>query len=97
MNEISQTIRQFILTTYLPGETAENLPDHLPLQTSGVLDSLAILGLAAFIEVRWGIELDVHDTTPERFDRISDIAVTITRKTQNAAPESVRPAAGGIA
>ena len=77
---VKETIRQFILTNYLPGESKENLRDNTPLQTSGILDSLATLGLISFIEREFGIELDVAETSAERFDRIEDIAASIATK-----------------
>ena len=77
---VKETIRQFILTNYLPGESKENLRDNTPLQTSGILDSLATLGLISFIEQEFGIELDVAETSAERFDRIEDIAASIATK-----------------
>ena len=80
MTDVKETIRQFILATYLPGETSENLRDDTPLQTSGILDSLATMGLATFLEQQFGIELDVHDTAAERFNRIDDIAASVRRK-----------------
>jgi acyl carrier protein len=80
MNEINQTIRKFILETYLPGESPENLGDRTPLQTSGILDSLAAMGLISFLEKQYAIELDVYDTAVERFDRIDDIAACVARK-----------------
>lgn len=80
MNETKEAIRAFILSTHLPGESRENLRDTTPLQTSGILDSLAVLGLVTFIEQRFGVELDVYDTSIERFDRIEDMALAIARK-----------------
>ena len=77
---IKETIRQFILSSYLPGESPENLRDDTPLQTSGILDSLATLGLINFVEQTFGIELGVAETTAERFNRIEDIAASIARK-----------------
>ena len=79
-NDISETIRQFILSTYLPGESPENLPYDMPLLTSGVLDSLAAVGLISFLERRFGVELDVYDTSVERFDRVMDMAAAIAAK-----------------
>ena len=79
-DDLTDTIRQFILSRCLPGESAENLPDQMPLRTSGILDSLATLGLIAFLEERFRIELDVYETSVERFDRIADIAAMVTRK-----------------
>jgi acyl carrier protein len=80
MKHINDAIRQFILTTYLPGESPENLRDDTPLQTSGILDSLAVLGLVSFVAKEFDIELDVYDTSVERFNRIEDIAASVVRK-----------------
>jgi acyl carrier protein len=80
MNEMKDTIRQFILSKYLPAERPENLRDDTPLQSSGLLDSLATINLANFVEQHFGVKLDVRDTGVERFDRIEDIAALIARK-----------------
>jgi len=80
MDDVKETIRQFILSTYLPGESADNLRDDTPLMTSGVLDSLATLGLVSFVEREFGIELDAYETGVETFDRIEDIAALVARK-----------------
>jgi len=80
MDDVKDTIRQFILVTYLQGESPENLRDDTPLRTSGILDSLATLTLFSFLEQQFGIELDVYDTSIERFDRIEDIATSVARK-----------------
>lgn len=86
INEIKDRVRQFILATYLPGESADNLRDDTPLQTSGILDSLAALGVIGFAEKEFGIELDAYETSAERFDRIEDIAASIARKQTQAGP-----------
>jgi acyl carrier protein len=80
MEPIAETIRHFIITKYLPGESPENLPDDLPLRSSGVLDSLATLALISFIEERYKIEVRAHETDVDNFDRIRDIAAFIERK-----------------
>ena len=80
MIDVKETLRQFILSTHLPGESPDNLKDDTPLQTSGILDSLATLGLITFVEQQFHIELDFYDTSVERFDRIEDIAAVVVRK-----------------
>jgi acyl carrier protein len=80
MIDVKETLRQFILSTHLPGESPDNLKDDTPLQTSGILDSLATLGLITFVEQQFHIELDVYDTSVERFDRIQDIVAVVMRK-----------------
>ena len=80
MNEIKETIREFIVSTCLPGESPDSLRDDTPLLSSGILDSLAAVTLVTFLEKRFSIELNVYDTSIEQFDRIDDIARCIARK-----------------
>ena len=80
MSEVADTIRDFILTKYLPGESPENLRNDMPLRTSGVLDSLATLALIGFIEQQYSIEVEAHETDVDNFDRIDDIVAFVERK-----------------
>jgi acyl carrier protein len=80
MNEIADTLRNFIVAKYLPGESPENLHDDTPLRTGGILDSLATLALVSFIEERFGIEIEAHETDIDNFDRIQDMVRFIERK-----------------
>jgi acyl carrier protein len=80
MNEIKETIRTHILAEYLPGESPSNLKDDTPLRTSGILDSMATLALVSFLEERFRVQIDAHETGVETFDRIDDIAALIRRK-----------------
>jgi acyl carrier protein len=85
MDNIRNAIRQFIITTYLPGESADNPKDDTPLRTSGILDSMSTLGLVNFVEEHFGVVLEAHETGIEHFDRIEDIAALVTRKQQASA------------
>ena len=87
MNNIKESIRHFILQNYLPGESLDNLRDDTPLQSSGILDSLAVLGLVTFVEKEFGIELNAQETGVDSFDRITDIAALVIRKRDDAKPE----------
>jgi acyl carrier protein len=80
VSDIKARIHDFVMTTYLPGEPADSLRTSTPLQTSGILDSMAVLTLVAFLEREFSVELDVFDTSADRFDRIDDIATLVARK-----------------
>ena len=80
MDAVKKSIREFLLTTCLPGESLDTLRDDTPLQTSGILDSLASIKLVMFLEQQFGVEMDVYDTSPERFDRLQDIAAAVITK-----------------
>jgi len=84
MNEIKEAIRAHILAEYLPGESPANLRDDTPLRTSGILDSMATLALVSFLEERFRVQIDAHETGVETFDRIDDIAALIGRKQAEA-------------
>jgi len=77
---VADTIRQFILSRYLPGESPENLQDDTPLRSSGILDSLATLGLITFLEEEYRITIEAHETDVDNFDRIADIEAFVERK-----------------
>jgi acyl carrier protein len=84
MDDLKDAIRRFILDTYLKGESPDNLRDDTPLQSSGILDSLATLGLVTFLEQEYKIELDINDTSADNFDRIEDIARAVRAKAAGA-------------
>src|SRR5687768_1804556 len=84
MENVKAAVRHYILCAHLPGEAPDALRDDTPLQTSGILDSLATVGLIAFVEKTFGVELDVTDTSIEQFDTVADIAATVARKQQLA-------------
>jgi len=80
VSNVKETLRQFIVKTYLPGESVENLQDDTPLRTSGVLDSMATLRLVSFVEKEFGIELEAHETGIETFDTVGGIADLVVQK-----------------
>ena len=77
---MNDEIRNYILTEFLPGESAANVRDDTPLRTSGVLDSMATLKLVAFVERQYGIEVDAHEAGIDNFDCIRDLVAFIARK-----------------
>jgi acyl carrier protein len=63
--EIRNEVREFVARQYLPDASAETVTDTMPLITSGIIDSIGMLGLVDFIESRYAIEfmpreIDVH-------------------------------------
>lgn len=80
MNQINEEIRSYVLEEFLPGESPANLGDDTPLRTSGILSSVATLQLITFLEERYQIEVEAHETGVENFDTIADIAGFVARK-----------------
>jgi acyl carrier protein len=80
MDTIRETVRQYILKEFLPGEDPEALTDTTPLITGGILDSIATLKLVTFIEARYGFTLRAHEADVENFNTVADIAHLILSK-----------------
>jgi acyl carrier protein len=80
MEEIKQTIKSFILQEFLPGENASQLTDTTPLIAGGILDSLATVKLIVFIEERYGITVEAHETVEENLGTLSDIGRFVQSK-----------------
>jgi acyl carrier protein len=74
--EIRTEVREFVARQYLPDASAETVTDTMPLITSGIIDSIGMLGLVDFIESRYAIEfmpreIDVH--TLDTVERIESL------------------------
>lgn len=78
--ELKQAIQNYIIQEFLPGENPENVTDNLPLISSGILDSIATLKLVLFIEERFGITLEAHETDKENMDTLAQMVATIEAK-----------------
>ena len=79
-DDIKTTLKEFILREFLPGEDANELTDTTPLITGGILDSIATLKLVLFLEERFGVKLEAHETDPDYLDNIAKISDLILSK-----------------
>ena len=80
MDATTATIKDYILTQFLPGESPDALTETTPLITGKLLDSLATLKLVAFLEETYGVRLDAHEISGEYLDTIVKIAGLVRSK-----------------
>ena len=80
LQEIQDIIKQYILQEFLPGENPAELTDSTPLITGGILDSLATIKLVVFLEQRFQIKIEAHETMADYLDTITDIAKLVNSK-----------------
>ena len=78
--DVKETIKGYILEEFLPGENSSELTDSTPLITGGILDSLATLKLVVFLEERFQIKIQAHETMVDYLNTISDIAQLVNSK-----------------
>ena len=80
MEKIRDTIRAYLLETFLPGESPQLLTDATPLLTGGILDSIATMRLVSHLESLYGIQYEAYELTVDDFETIQTIAQLTHRK-----------------
>jgi len=66
-------IREFVLDRLAPTSGRTDINDEDDLIDSGVIDSLGIFQLVAFLEERFGIAIGDEEITPENFGSVMAI------------------------
>ncbi|MER8105245.1 phosphopantetheine-binding protein [Kitasatospora sp. NPDC094016] len=90
MSNITQ-IKRFLIEEFLPDVTPEQLADDHDLLSDGVIDSLGVLKLIAWVEDHFALPVDDTDLDPNNFRSVTAIDAFITQR--RAVPASA--VAGG--
>jgi len=77
---IRRTVKEYILSEFLPGEDPETLSDDTPLITGGILDSIKIMKLVIFLEETHGLEFQAHEIAADHLDTLDSIARIVQAK-----------------
>ena len=78
---IESRLRAYLRDEVLAAEDAGELTDSTALVSSGVLDSIATLGLTAFLKDEFGVALAAHEVNVDNLDTIERIAALVRAKT----------------
>ena len=84
METLNATLKDYILTEFLPGTAPSELTEATPLITGGILDSLATVQLVAFLEEQFGVEIRPHEVSVDHLNTITDIANLVRSKRASA-------------
>ena len=79
------SLKQYIIEEFIPDGHLGQLADDLDLIQNGILDSLAVLKLVAFIEDQYDIALEPTEISPEHLNTISAMNALVARKRQTNA------------
>ena len=77
---LKSEIREFIVDNFLFGEGGEKLADGDSLVEGGVIDSMGVAELVAFVESRFGISVADDELVPDNLDSIARVAAFVERK-----------------
>jgi acyl carrier protein len=76
MNHI-QTIMKFLVDEFFPDVPTESLTADYDLLSGGVIDSLGLLKVIAWLEDRFGIVIDDIEIEPDNFRTIAAITAFV--------------------
>lgn len=77
---IHTVLKEFVLREFLPGESEDSIDLDTPLITGGILDSIATIQYATFIEERFGVELLDHELNSDNIDTLNSMAAIVLAK-----------------
>lgn len=69
--EIVGTIEKFIVDEIIVGERGTELDPDASLISSGIVDSLALLRLIAFIEEKFGVVIEDEEVVSDNFETLN--------------------------
>lgn len=75
---MKEKIKKFIIENFLFGE--RGLKDDEPLFESGIIDSLGLIKLLAFIEENFNVSIDMGEIMIENFNTVNDILETLSSR-----------------
>jgi acyl carrier protein len=78
--EIKTAVRQFIAENVLLGVHQTKIEDSTPLVTGGLIDSIGMIGLVAFLEARFKVEFVPREINVHSLDTLAQIDDLIRKK-----------------
>ena len=74
-------IREFVQSKILLNRDIGELKDDYPLIDAGLIDSIAVMRLIAFLQDEYDAKFEPDDLTPENFRSLKAITALIENKT----------------
>ncbi len=79
MSELKTKIKEFIVTEVNPDSNLKQLGDDEPLLDSGIINSLGVLKIMAFLDEEFGIDLSTEQIKLENFKNINSICSLVEK------------------
>lgn len=79
-SDISAIVTEFILREFLPGEAREELTESVSLFDCGVLDSISVLRMVAFLEERFNVSFAPHELGRDYMNTVGQISWLVSSK-----------------
>jgi acyl carrier protein len=83
MSEVKQELRDYIVDTFLFGDTEIEFNDNDSFIEKGIINSTAILEVITFLEEKYGVKIEDDEILPENLDSLDNISSFIGKKVNN--------------
>jgi acyl carrier protein len=77
---IKETIREFVLNNFLKGDRSRKLVDDTSFIEEGIIDSIGVLELVAFLEQTFGFRVEDEELIPENLNSIARLVTYVESK-----------------
>jgi acyl carrier protein len=71
--QVKTELREFIVGSYLFGDSSRVPADDVSLINEGIVDSTGILELIEYLESHFGIEVTESETVPENLESVANL------------------------
>jgi acyl carrier protein len=78
--DIRESIRGYVVTNFLFGDDSPLQDDAVSLLDNGIIDSVGVMELVAFLEQDHGLTIDDEDLVPENLDSVDNLVRFVSRK-----------------
>lgn len=79
--QIEEKIKSFISKNLLFSDDGFGYSDEASFLQEGIVDSVGVMELVAFIEEEMHVKVDDQDITPDNFDSVSKLSAYVRRQT----------------
>ena len=73
-------IRSYIIENFLFGDAEPMADDGMSLLDEGIIDSVGVMELVAFLEADFGINVDDEELVPDNLDSVMNLVAFVERK-----------------
>jgi acyl carrier protein len=81
--EVKATVRRYVQENFFLGAAPNRLDDATPLITGGIIDSIGMIGLVAFIEEKFKIEFLPSEINAQGLDTLDRIEALVHQKLES--------------
>ena len=78
--QLQEQVRGFIIENFLFGDAEPLTDDAVSLLDNGIVDSVGVMELVAWLEQNHGLKVEDQELVPENFDSVARLVSFVERK-----------------